>query len=264
MEINVKTISETHIDKITDFCMELFFSYEFAETDIDYNKIEESVRDNIELLLNNRIKEFSDQIYLSTGFSVSEFALEKLESFASQFHILISRTEEPGADIPENRLEVNGYEFYFIKTDKEYDDFKRIGLKEENIIELVKTVINFLITYDIDLFENESVAISQVEVGRMLSISPTIMSRLSNVVMVYDQNTEKKYKLKELFFSVRQLLLKKIELIREEDKNITPGKLKLKLEQTEPLMKMEQGELVEVDVPSIQYIKNLLKEIRQR
>ena len=264
MEINAKTISETHIDKIIDFCMELFFSYEFEEVDVDYNKIEESVRDNIELLLNNRIIDFSNQIYLSTGFSISEFALEKLESFASQFNELITRAEKPKAVIPEDRLEVNGYEFYFIKTDKEYEDFKRIGLKEENIVELVKTVINFLITYDIDLFGNESVAISQVEVGRMLSISPTIMSRLSNVVMISDKNAENKDKLKELFLSVRQLLLKKIELIWREDKDVTPGKVKLKLDETEPILKLARGELVEVEVPSTQYIKNLLKEIRQR
>ena len=59
-------------------------------------------------------------------------------------------------------------------------------------------------------------------------------------------------------------LLKKIELILQKDKNITPGRVKLELEASEPLLKLAQGELLEMDVPTTQYIKNLLKEIRQR
>ena len=263
MEINVRTISDEHIDKIIDFCLELFFEDIPEAEDIDYYKVEEAARENIDLLLNNRIIEFNNQIKSESGFSISTHVMEQLESFAGQFKNLYVKSEKVEVNIPSDRYEINGYEFYLLKSDNEFEAFRKLGLREENVVELVKTIVEYVSTYKIDIFQNDRISVSQAEVGNMLSISPTIMSRLSSVTMLYKKETGEKIKLKNIFISIKQLLLKRIESAYNENGQITPGVLRAILQEQEPLLKMSQGILLEVEVPKVQYIKNLLKGVRR-
>ena len=79
-------------------------------------------------------------------------------------------------------------------------------MREENVVELVKTIVEYVSTYEIDIFQNDRISVSRAEVGNMLSISPTIMSRLSSVTMLYKKETGEKIKLKDIFVSKNILI----------------------------------------------------------
>jgi len=259
MEIDTKSISKTHIDSIVDYCMELFFSYVQTDNNLDYNKIEDVTRRNVVYLLNNKVIKFSQIIYSDTGFEIPEEAIGNLESFATQFIRLFLKKKQKDKTLPEKRYEVGKLEFYFLKSGKEFYKFRKLGLKESNLAELVRIVVNFMLNYGIDIFENDKIAVSQIEICRNLSLSPTIMSRLSGVVVIYNPQTDEKCRLNELILSVKQILKKRIRKIY---KNNTPGKIKILLDNQKPIFKLVQGNLREVSIPSVQYIKNLLKEIK--